>query len=425
MPPPRGPRLPAALIALALTLVAGPALADDAGPQAGARAPATTLDHVQARGTHNSYKLDPRWPGREAFGWDYQHRRLARQLEEQDVRQVELDVHYNWARDEFEVYHAWLGDDRTSCRLLTDCLEELRGWSDLRPDHHPLMILVEPKDGGPPRNAELPEDGDPFTHPIGEAEYAKLDEVLLAAFDGPAAEGGRVLTPDDLTVAGSTLRDSILEHGWPRVDDLRGRVLYVIDGRASVDERPSASEHGYDYSRGWTSLGGRAAFVQAEPFHDVAGFVSRDGQRLDGEGKYDRIRRVVSEGFLVRDLVAPDGFEVAKQAGVHFISSDFPEELQLSRHPHAPSRCNPVTADAACRDPWLERRAGDDIDLPDEPSDERLELLADQVDRLALRSVGSGVSFAERAVDDPSLVVDAAGRQLEVWRDFVAWGAGR
>jgi hypothetical protein len=406
---------------LPLAVLAVPVHADDHGRDAAAHPSAgtVTLEELQARGTHNSYKLDPRWPGREAMDFDYGHLRLSRQLEEQDVRQIELDVHYNWARDEFEVYHAWLGDDRTNCRLLTECLDEVRRWSDLRGHHHPLMVLVEPKDGGPPRNSELPEDGDPFTHPIGENEYRELDRVLLEAFDGAVVDGGRVLTPDDVTSPGHSLRDSILADGWPRVDDLRGHVIYVIDGRVSGDERPDGSEHAYDYSRGWTSLEDRAAFVPAEPFHDVAAFVSRDGERRDGEDKYDRISRLVSRGFLVRDLVGPDDVERAKAAGVHFISSDHPEDLELSTDPRAPSRCNPVGAGRACRDHRLETRAADGIDLPDEPGDETGDVVVDQVDRLVLRSAGSAATFAERVGENPDRAAAVAGRQGEIWRSFL------
>lgn len=398
-------------------LLVGPAAAGESRPAGGQGS--ATLGQVQARGTHNSFKLDPQWPGRELFGWDYQHQRLPRQLEEQDVRQVELDVHYNWARDQFEVYHAWLGDDRTSCRRLADCLEQIRWWSDLRPHHHPILILVEPKDGGPPRNEGLPEDGDPFTHPIGEREYRQLDRVLLESFDGPVSEGGRVLTPDEVTAEGRTLRESVLADGWPTVDELRGHVLFSIDGRCTVGQRPEAREHAYDYSRGWSSLRDRAAFVPAEPFHDVAGLVCRSGHSDQGESKYERIRRVVAQGFLVRDLVGPDGFEDAKAAGVHFISSDHPEDLELSDHPHAPSRCNPVTASTPCRDHWLERRAEDDIGLPDEPGDGPEDALADQVDRLVVRSVGSAAAFGRRAADDPQVAAHTAERQAEVWRRFL------
>jgi hypothetical protein len=368
---------------LAVALLAGPAaggvLTASAAPPEGPR-----LNHLQARGTHNSYHRDPGHPLGDAVGWDYSHQRLARQLEEQGVRQVELDVHYNWARRDFEVYHAWLGDDRTTCDLLRDCLREIREWSDARPGHHPVMVLVEPKDGGPPRNTGLPEDGDPFTHPIGPDEYDLLDEILLEAFDGPRSAGGRVLTPDDLTRPGSTLRQSVLTEGWPLIDDVRQHVLYVIDG----------NEHGRDYSDGWSSLAGRAAFVQPRADQPVAAFVSRSGNEIPGASKYERMAQLVADGFMVRDYVGPSGFEAAKAGGAHFISSDEPEKLHLSDHPRAPSRCNPVTAPERCRDTDIEfHRPGPGPDLPDEPSDEPDQVLADRVDRLVVRSAESVAAF--------------------------------
>lgn len=328
------------------------------------------LNHVQARGTHNSYHRDPGTAFGDAVGWDYSHKTLARQLEEQDVRQLELDVHWNWARQEFEVYHAWLGDDRSTCELLTDCLSEVRWWSEQRPDHHPIVILIEPKDGGPPWNTGLPEDGDPFTHPIREREYRLLDELLLEAFAESSTPGDdRVLTPDEVTVGDKTLRESILDHGWPLLDDLRGHVLYVVDGRSSEEgERPAEYQHAYDYSGGWTTLEGRAAFVQAEPHQVVAAFVSRDGERRDGETRWERISRVVEQGFLVRDLGGNQGFyDQSKAAGSHFISTDYPDELEVSTHPEAPSRCNPVTAPRGCTDPRIELRNQRPLVLSEEP----------------------------------------------------------
>jgi hypothetical protein len=36
-------------------------------------------------------------------------------------------------------------DVRSSCNLFTDCLAELRRWSDAHPDHEPIFILLEAK----------------------------------------------------------------------------------------------------------------------------------------------------------------------------------------------------------------------------------------------------------------------------------------
>ncbi|MFA5890444.1 MAG: Ca2+-dependent phosphoinositide-specific phospholipase C [Actinomycetota bacterium] len=370
-------------LVLVLVAFASVAARAEGGAQEGLR-----LNDVQARGTHNSYHRDPKFPGRDAdqLGWDYSRKPLPNQFEEQDVRQVELDVHYNWARDDFEVYHAWFADDRTTCELLSECLALLRSWSDAHPTAHPIAVLIEPKDAGPPKNTELPENGDPFTRPFTAAEYDKLDRVLFDAFGGALADGGRVITPDDVTTAGKTLRDSITTDGWPLLDTLRGDVLYLLDG----------SDHAEPYSDGWTSLAGRAMFVQAEPEQAVAAFVGRDGARLAGEDKYGRMQRLVAQGFMVRDLVSPSEFDVAKAAGAHFLSTDAPDELILSASPGAPSRCNPVTTVArSCDDLSIETHAHTPgyEPPPDTTSDETDQVLYEKADRLVVRSVESAAEY--------------------------------
>jgi hypothetical protein len=339
---------------------------------------ALRLNHLQSRGTHNSTHRDPKGviTDRETFGWAYSHRTLTAQLEEQAVRQVELDVHWNWAKDDFDVYHVWFGDDRSTCDTLTACLDELRAWSDDHSGHAPLMVLVEPKDGMPP--SDLPEDGDPFTKRFDAAGYARLDEVVRASWPD------RVVMPDAVTTPGKTLRASVTEDGWPLLDDVRQHAMFVVDGDAD----------GAAYSDGWTSLAGRPMFVQAPDDAPVAAFVGRDGERLPGEGKYDRMRRVVAAGFLVRDLAGPSGFVAAEAGGAHFISTDFPDELALSGDPAAPSRCNPVTAPAGCTDAAVETHEPHGYEVPPDPRDSHDQVVADKVDRLVVGSAESAVAAA-------------------------------
>ena len=137
-------------------------------------------------------------------------------------------------------------------------------------------------------------------------------------------------------------------------------------------------------------------FVQAEADALVAAFVSRDGARLPGEGKYDRMARLVAAGFMVRDDVDVDGFDALKAAGAHFVSSDHPDQLVLSNDPLAPSRCNPVSAvDVGCTDRRIETHAGGHgYPLPPEPSDDTDQVIADKVDRIVVGSVESLVAAA-------------------------------
>lgn len=102
------------------------------------------LNHVQAKGTHNSY---PTWslPRCWTHRLDTRMRHLDVQLSEQGVRQFELDVHLR--QDEgFEVFHIPLIEEETTCRKLVDCLGVVKAWSDQDPSHMPIMIWLEPKD---------------------------------------------------------------------------------------------------------------------------------------------------------------------------------------------------------------------------------------------------------------------------------------
>ena len=61
-----------------------------------------TLSDVQAKGTHNSYHMEPDF----AFdaSHEYTHLPLDEQLSEQGVRQFEIDLHYH-VDEGFQVFH--------------------------------------------------------------------------------------------------------------------------------------------------------------------------------------------------------------------------------------------------------------------------------------------------------------------------------
>ncbi|HEX7167027.1 MAG TPA: Ca2+-dependent phosphoinositide-specific phospholipase C [Acidimicrobiales bacterium] len=355
-----------ALFLFAVTCVllgAGVAPAVTAGPSTPGSS-GLRMNHLQAKGTHNSTHRDHNGdavPG--VPDWDYSHRPITEQLEHQGVRQLELDLHYNWAKDDFDVYHVWFADDRTSCDTLTACLGEVRAWSNAHPAHHPILLMLEPKD------AQL-EDEDPFTRPFDAHAYQRLDEVIRAAWPD------RVVTPDSVTRRGKTLRQSVVEMGWPKLDDVRGHVAFLIDG----------DDHGSAYSDGYRSLAGRTAFVQAPETSAVAAFVGRGG----GGAKYDRMRALVAQGFMVRDLVGDDP-RAALAAGAHYVSSDYPTDADYADAGMAPSRCNPVSTLASgvdCTNASIETPAADGEPAPDPLPDEG-QLLVDKADRLVVGTVES------------------------------------
>ena len=160
--------------------------------------------------------------------------------------------------------------------------------------------------------------------------------------------------------------------------------MFLLDG----------DDHAAPYSRGWTSLAGRTMFVQPEADSAVAAFVSRDGARLAGESKYDRMARLVGQGFMVRDLADPGTFAAAKAAGAHFISSDQPDELVLSRDKLAPSRCNPITSPVGCNDRSIEKHRRGGYTPTPAPKEGPDQVAVDKAERLGC---GTGRSVAELA----------------------------
>ncbi|MBN2496938.1 MAG: hypothetical protein JXR96_20270 [Deltaproteobacteria bacterium] len=299
------------------------------------------LSCVQARGTHNSYHLEPADPLDPSLR--YAHLPLGRQLEEQGVRQLELDLHLRTGEG-FEVFHLPAGlDEETTCLRFTDCLAEIRAWSDANRDHLPLMIWLEPKD----------QDMD-WADPALEAfvgRYDGLEEEILSVF-----EIDRILTPDELRGEHADLPGAIAADGWPSLGRVRGRVLFAM-----LD----SGEHRSAYTDGAPALQGRLMFVDADDADDPAAAVFKLNNPVSDA---DEIRALVRAGFLVTASV--DGIErtdeenqarldAALSSGVHFLSSDLPapvvgRDYFLEIPGGTLARCNPVSAPADCRPEDLE-----------------------------------------------------------------------
>ena len=281
------------------------------------------LNHIQVKGTHNSYHVAP-----DPFvlaDWDYTHLPLDRQFEEQGVRQVELDV--LWDGDGgFRVAHVPIFDEGTNCPMFADCLSLVRGWSDAHPAHHHLFILVEPKDSLK-------------SNPI-EGYYLALDAEILSMWPRE-----RILTPDDVRGGHATLRAALETDGWPTLGETRGRVLFLM-----LD----SSEHRDGYLELHPGLQGALLFARGEmgaPWSSV--IETGDGQT---------IREAAKAGYLVRTAVGGADDTLAEilekeervvSAGAHIISTDYPAPVEgmdwwLDLPGGLPSRCNPVTAPPEC-----------------------------------------------------------------------------
>lgn len=203
------------------------------------------MNQIQVIGTHNSYHaglapsemalLQKRNP-KAAASLAYRHQKIQAQLDA-GVRQIELDVYGDskgglfanplflrlaakdghgdpmpdgWSaamkKPGFKVLHASDVDFRSHCWTFVSCLQDVRAWSKAHPDHLPIYIQVENKDGHPRPDFVTPEA-------ITKATMDALDAEIRSVF-----KTSEVVTPDDVRGKHQTLEEAVLQDGWPRLD---------------------------------------------------------------------------------------------------------------------------------------------------------------------------------------------------------------
>jgi hypothetical protein len=289
---------------------------------------ALRLNHIQTKGTHNSYHVETE--GNIVPAWAYSHVKLADQLSQQGVRSLELDVHYSTAAGEFRVFHEHV-DEATTCPTFVACLEEIKGWSDAHPAHHALFVQIEPKDV------------------FGTIEpalfFEKLEAEILKVWPKE-----RIITPAAVQGSSPSLAQAVAERGFPTLGEGRGKILFAMDNRTEF--RDEYTHHGAD-------LDGRLIFVDSrlgEPFGAVA-ILNDPGP--DAEA----IKASLAAGFLVRTRADADSVEplagdtsrreAALASGAQIVSTDYPAATPTVPYTvdipgGTPSRCDPVNAPAMC-----------------------------------------------------------------------------
>lgn len=298
------------------------------------------LNHVQVRGSHNSYHVAPETG---PLKYQYTHPPLDLQLADHGVRQIELDVYYV-PEGIFGVFHGFIGDDGTTCPDLDACFGLVRGWEMEHPDHLPLMMMVEVKGIHDGISAETIADSQVFE---------ALEERILAHWPRDA-----LILPDDVRGAHASLREALDEDGWPTLGEVRGRDLFILNTTSARVYIRDA------YLAGHPTLEERVLFVrdgEGEPYSAIL-------ELGDPVRDYEHIKQAVAAGYLVRttadgagrdDAENQAGAEAALTSGAHFISTDFLQPTEERDYYFAwpaatPVRCNPVSAPAICEDGLLE-----------------------------------------------------------------------
>ncbi|MFN3582337.1 phosphatidylinositol-specific phospholipase C1-like protein [Phenylobacterium sp.] len=309
---------------------------------------ALPMNALQAIGTHNSYKIaippnelaairaaNPR----EADQLDYAHRPLKEQLDA-GARQLEIDVAYDPPNGDLQggLYATPLGhrmagakaepydftplkgpglkvlhvpdiDYRSVCSRFTACLGDIRAWSLAHPDHAPLLILLNLKEGG----LDLP---GAVKAPLFDAAAMDLIDAEIRSVFPEAA----LITPDRVQGAYPTLRAAVAAGAWPRLSEARGKVMFACDCEAEQVAR---------YRGERRSLEGRVAFVNIEETSPAAGYITLNEPQAQAE----RIRAAVKAGIIVRTRADANTWEArrndrARQAaafasGAQYVSTDY------------------------------------------------------------------------------------------------------
>jgi len=303
------------------------------------------LNQLQALGTHNSYHTYPQPPLDGITSLQYFQDPLDVQLQDQGVRQFELDVNVN-ADDTFSVLHVQGIDEGTTCRAFLDCLATIHTWSKLHPQHAPIAVLLELKDN----DFNLPNL--PY-HNWTAPDLDHLDAAIRSVFGED-----EMFTPDDLRGAHATLPEAITTDGWPEIDAVRGQTMFLMDNGGTLRSW---------YRTNHVGLAGRVIYTNADPGADDAAFVKRN----DPKGSLADIQSLVAAGYVIRTRADGDTVEArvndtttrdaAIASGAQWVSTDYPVPGRAFGTPYfvaipggTPDRCNPINSPSWCTSPMVE-----------------------------------------------------------------------
>ncbi len=154
-----------------------------------------------------------------------------------------------------KVFHVQEVDFRSTCPTLVACLGDIRDWSDDHPDHLPITIQIEAKDD------PIDDPGLDFVTPIPWTgpDLAALQDEIATVF-GP----DRVVTPGDVRAQAVSLRAALRRRGWPRLGDMQGQVLFMLDDHGALRDA---------YRAQFPDLGDRTMFVDVPDTDPDAGIM--------------------------------------------------------------------------------------------------------------------------------------------------------
>ena len=302
------------------------------------------LTDIQVIGSHNSYKIRIEKPlmnyllqkDSSLNSLEYEHIPLSEQLN-LGLRGLELDV-YNDPQGGYysnpkgldivramgenpqpydkeqklktpglKIFHVQEIDFRSQQLLFKDALKELKKWSDANEGHTPIIITLNAKDG------EIPMTRKPL--PFTAQALKNIDDEIREVFDEQD-----LITPDLVRGSFETLEQAVRTDGWPLLDEVKNRFLFVLDEGDEKIER---------YLQDFPNLNGAVLFVNQEEGNPNAAFMIIN----DPVKNFEKIKRLVDLGYMIRTRADSDTqearkndysrFEKAKASSAQVITTDY------------------------------------------------------------------------------------------------------
>ncbi|MCH6234493.1 phosphatidylinositol-specific phospholipase C1-like protein [Cognataquiflexum rubidum] len=325
------------------------------------------LNQTQVIGSHNSYKSAMPAPILEylqkinpaaAKSLEYEHLPLSEQLD-LGLRNLELDVFHDPMGGKYtnpkslamlpegtifdskkelqepglKLFHVQDLDVQSHHLLFKNALLELRDWSNKNPDHHPVFVLINAKDGLVPMTVS----------PLSFSGMA-LDSIDLEVRTYLGMD--KLITPDQVRGAYESVEKAVLAGNWPEMDAARGKFLFVLDESEEKIRRYLTQKPG---------LKNAVLFVNLKEGNPEAGFRIIN----DPISNETYIQELVTKGYIIRTRADSDTkeartgdytkFEKAKASGAQVISTDyympsrlFPSDYSVSFENKTFERTNPI-----------------------------------------------------------------------------------
>jgi hypothetical protein len=232
-----------------------------------------------------------------------------------------------------KLFHVQDLDFQSHYLLFADALTALKKWSDNNPEHYPIFILINAKDGNIPG-----------TRPTLPFTAAALDSIDLEIKTHLGVD--KLITPDRIKGKYANLEAGVLAGNWPKLDDAKGKFLFVLDESEEKIDR---------YLEAKPELKNAVLFVNKKEGNSTAGF------RIINNAVKDAayIRDLVQKGYMIRTRADSDTkqarandyttFEKAKASGAQVISTDyyypstfFKSEYKVNFEGNTYERTNPV-----------------------------------------------------------------------------------